>query len=287
MVTLSQIEPRTPISSAPYTISQPGSYYLATNLTVASGNAITINANGVTLDLNGFTIFSTAASATGTAVLFNGALTNIAIYNGQISSGVTNNSSNFFGGSGFDNGINGNDVFNIRVKNVSVSGCLDNGIYLGYNSSLVEGCTVNTMGGIGITAQSVSDSTVLNCGYAGIDAQMANNCSGLGYYYGINANTANNCYGSSIGNSTDYGLSAVTADNCYGSSNGSGYGIQATTANNCYGYNTGGGYGLIISGSAIGCYGYSSSGIGIDAYIANSCYSNTGDGSITYKYNMP
>ena len=59
MLTLNQMEPRTPISSAPYTISQPGSYYLTANLTVASGDAIDINANGVTLDLNGFTISST------------------------------------------------------------------------------------------------------------------------------------------------------------------------------------------------------------------------------------
>src|SRR5208282_3722482 len=65
MLTLSQIEPRAPISSAPFTISQPGSYYLTTNLTVTGGNAITIAANNVTLDLNGFTISSTAPSATG------------------------------------------------------------------------------------------------------------------------------------------------------------------------------------------------------------------------------
>jgi hypothetical protein len=42
MKTLQQVEPRTPISSAPFTISQPGSYYLTTNLTVTTAtNAIT------------------------------------------------------------------------------------------------------------------------------------------------------------------------------------------------------------------------------------------------------
>src|SRR6185295_16428367 len=60
MKTLDQVEARTLISSAPFTISQPGSYYLTANLTVSSGNAITIAASGVTLDLNGFTISSTA-----------------------------------------------------------------------------------------------------------------------------------------------------------------------------------------------------------------------------------
>src|SRR5580698_1789256 len=37
MKSLDQIEPRTPISSAPFTITNPGSYYLAANLTVSSG----------------------------------------------------------------------------------------------------------------------------------------------------------------------------------------------------------------------------------------------------------
>ena len=42
MKTLQQVEPRVPISSAPFTISQPGSYYLTTNLTVSGGDAITL-----------------------------------------------------------------------------------------------------------------------------------------------------------------------------------------------------------------------------------------------------
>lgn len=57
MKTLDQVEPRTPISAVPYTITEPGSYYLTGNMTmVAQGNAITIDADNVTLDLNGFTL---------------------------------------------------------------------------------------------------------------------------------------------------------------------------------------------------------------------------------------
>ena len=55
MKTLEQIEPRIPISSLPYIISQPGSYYLTTNLTgVAGQDGITISGARVTLDLMGF-----------------------------------------------------------------------------------------------------------------------------------------------------------------------------------------------------------------------------------------
>ena len=64
MRSLDQIYDRTDARTAltnseAVTISQPGSYYLTTNITVRSGDAITIATNGVTLDLNGFTISST------------------------------------------------------------------------------------------------------------------------------------------------------------------------------------------------------------------------------------
>src|SRR5947207_1497513 len=59
MKTLAQIEPRTPISVLPFTISTPGSYYFTGNLTAtADGVAITVSAENVTIDLNGFTLAS-------------------------------------------------------------------------------------------------------------------------------------------------------------------------------------------------------------------------------------
>ncbi len=59
MKTLAQVEPRTPISSAPVTLSQPGSYYLTTNV----NGTITIDADYVTLDLMGFRVAPTAGDA--------------------------------------------------------------------------------------------------------------------------------------------------------------------------------------------------------------------------------
>jgi hypothetical protein len=57
MKSLQEVEPRTPISSIPYTITQPGSYYLTGNLTAtASDTGITVAASHVTIDLNGFTL---------------------------------------------------------------------------------------------------------------------------------------------------------------------------------------------------------------------------------------
>ena len=62
MVTLDQLqqkvvdgEPRTPINSIPYTITESGSYYLTTNLS-GSWHGIIIQGSDVTLDLMGFTL---------------------------------------------------------------------------------------------------------------------------------------------------------------------------------------------------------------------------------------
>src|SRR5579872_5388451 len=180
MKTLAQIEPRTPISSAPFTISAPGSYYLTGNLSVTGGNAISINTNNVTLDLNGFTISSTAASANGSAILINAGtntpISNLRIFNGHISSGVTNNSG-VFNGSGFGNGITSPatatlPVVNGLVRDVSVGGCLNFGINLiGYGTT-IEFCTVQGAGHTGLAANNVLHSSAYFCGNYGIAASV-------------------------------------------------------------------------------------------------------------------
>src|SRR5687768_1232856 len=59
--TLTQVEPRTPIASLPFTISAPGSYYLTTNLTGSTG--ISIRSSHVSLDLNGFAVTGSGAGS--------------------------------------------------------------------------------------------------------------------------------------------------------------------------------------------------------------------------------
>ena len=326
MKSLAQIEPRTPISSAPIVIAASGSYYLTTNLSVTTGNAITVFISNVTLDLNGFTIASTAASATGYAIQL-GAVTNVAIYNGHISGGVTNSAAGVFGGGGFADGIyySGNPSYNVRVKDVSVAGVLSSGIYLGSgNSSVVESCTVNIAGGYGIYADSVSDSTAMNCGNYGIHAGMAHNCTGyaIGNADGLYATTADNCcgicsgfgtglYGDAVATgcygSSSYGVglfantayncfgsgfNGVIANNiansCYGSGSGGGDGVNAVIANNCVGQSSGSGHGIYAGGVATDCVSYSSSGIGLSAVIASACHATTSTGtafSVTHNVN--
>ena len=286
MKTLAQIEPRTPISSAPFTITNGGSYYLTTNLTVTTSNAITIAANGVTLDLNGFTISSTAASATGYGILLTSNRSDITVLNGHINGGVTNNAGTY-NGPGFQYGIYYSDSppVNTRVAGVSVSGCLTHGIffYTG-DSTVVESCTVRTVGSYGIRASTIKSSVAVDCGGYAIAGDQVSDSRGqsTGNSAGLWVTSALNCYGAS----TDgIGISAYNAQNCSGSS-GSSAGISAYTAQNCYGYSSSG-TGLNAIDVAIGCKGYSVSGIGLSAYIANSCRVAHGTTNITFKYNMP
>lgn len=80
MKSLDQIEPRIAISSLPYFINNPGSYYFTTNLSGNSG--VTIGTGNVTLDLNGFTL--QAVGGSGNGVFIAGNFTNIIIRNGVI-----------------------------------------------------------------------------------------------------------------------------------------------------------------------------------------------------------
>jgi hypothetical protein len=282
MVTLSQIEPRTPISSAPFIITKPGSYYLTTNLNVSTGDAIDIDTNGVTLDLNGFTLSSTELSgpAASGIMLINGAR-NITISNGFIRSGTTNNGSGVYSGAGFVNGIYcGTEPANVLVSRVSISGCLESGImFLEGDSTEIEFCTARTLGAYGLRASIVKDSSAIDCGNNAIEGLTIMNCYGSSTGgYGVSAETALNCYG--ITSSDTYALYADSAENCAGYATGNGTGVEADScAVNCIGVCGNAGYGINCGASAQNCYGYCiGTGYGISTANAENCYGYTSGG---------
>jgi parallel beta-helix repeat protein len=91
MKSLDQVEARTPVdaihtpggASDEFIISQPGSYYLTTNIVgVSSKRGINISNNNVTLDLNGFALLGNPSSLD--AIFVNNIFTNITIRNGRI-----------------------------------------------------------------------------------------------------------------------------------------------------------------------------------------------------------
>ncbi|WP_372807807.1 right-handed parallel beta-helix repeat-containing protein [Pontiella sp.] len=307
MKTLSQIEARTPISAAT-TITQPGSYYLTAEISVAGGNGITISADEVTLDLNGFTIRSTAVSASGYGIFVNGTRRNIAIANGFIKGGTTWNGSSF-SGAGFNYGIVSFSGSNITVSEVVVERCYYSGIYLWNDgSTAVASCTVRTHSSYGIVADRVESSIALECGSHAISANQVTDCRGSsvlsgfgisaervrGSYgraengtYGISATTAHDSYGyASSTSSSASGISATTVVNSYGygtSTAGDARGISASTVNNCYGYgtSTAGNARGIYATTVNNCYGYghctsTGAGYGIDAESVQNSYGYSG-----------
>lgn len=123
MKSLDQIEPRTPISSAPFIITNSGSYYLTANLNVPSGHGITISNNNVTLDLNGFGL---AGNSTSFGVYIPGAQTNITVRNGWAS--------------GWSAGViqfGGFSSRNLVFEDLTVFGCSGDGITCGAASAAV------------------------------------------------------------------------------------------------------------------------------------------------------
>src|SRR5262245_21934635 len=82
MKTLDQIEARMPISVAPSILTDPGSYYLTTNLVgVANNYGIAILADNVTLDLNGFAVIGVNNAFTGIGIF---GQKNVCVRNGTV-----------------------------------------------------------------------------------------------------------------------------------------------------------------------------------------------------------
>ena len=202
-----KLEKRVPISSLPFTINQPGSYYLTGNLefTAATGNAISISASNVTVDLNGFALSSTSA-VTGSAIAVSSSTRNIAVRNGTI----TGTTTVFIGGSplswtvtpgGFSNGVL-SSAANSQFSHLRISRCRERGIIADFEP-LVDRVTANENGLHGIAAAG----TVVNC--------VAARNGGSGF---IAATSVSNCTAADNGNT---GIAGGAVTNSYAYGNGS------------------------------------------------------------------
>ena len=262
MKTLDQIEARRPVQSlaatAPYNITQPGSYYLTGNITVATGDAIVITSDDVSLDLNGFTIRSTfTGGSTGAAVKVDGFRWRLTVRNGSIVSGTTVPASGPAAEAGFTNGIFadgpfiGGSIYQALVSDVHVTGVGTAGILLN-NQGVVERCTVSQCGHSGIIAEDVQNCSAEFCRVHGISVtRNATNCSGNARDgAGLECVNASNCTGTSTNGPGLYCYGNAT--NCTGTSTSGNAGMQVTgTASFCRGSRVGGV--AIIAANAIGC----------------------------------
>jgi hypothetical protein len=192
-----QVEPRTPISSLPFTITQPGSYFLTKNLTSSSGDGITVQADNVTIDLNGFTLSGAPGSYSGISegpsspprqgwTIRNGTITNwqnSAIFAQDVSNS-TFEDLNLAG-----NGISGSQALlaggAITVHNLKATGNHGSGISLGavgqVSDCFVEVFYPNTAGIIATDQSTIRDCEVTGnaaSGSSGISAGPKSEVSG-------------------------------------------------------------------------------------------------------------
>ena len=157
MKPLDVVEPRTPISSLPFTISQSGSYYLTRDLTISgSGNGITIlsAAVGATLDLKGYALIGSGASASSAILVQAGE--NVSIRNGTVR--------------GWAYGITANGGSGTRLSQIISTGNSTDGFNFTGGGEVLD-CTVTGNGQFGISTWdgvTVRDSQVTNNGWTGV-----------------------------------------------------------------------------------------------------------------------
>ena len=149
MKTLDQVEPRTPISALPYTITFSGSYYLVSDLN-SSTDGIIVNADYVTIDLMGYSIIG-SGSGSYSGVTMSGRRS-VEIHNGVIRN---------FGGHGIYGGYPGRSQ---SIVNIRASGNGGFGIQLGGDDNLIIECAASDNGdtGLALYSGSILDSTSYN-----------------------------------------------------------------------------------------------------------------------------
>lgn len=152
--TLTQVEPRTPISSATtpgnsgatFRITKPGSYYLIDNVSgEVNKDGIDIASSNVTIDLNGFSMIGVANSDNGITAAPSS--TQITIRNGVIRN---------WGGSG----ISLSNNFDVTIENIRAQSNASSGISAG-SVFIIRDCVTSLNSGEGIFC--FNDCLIFDC----------------------------------------------------------------------------------------------------------------------------
>jgi len=255
MKTLSQVEPRIPISSLPFNIDTSGSYYVTSNLVgTVNSDGIYIWANDVTVDLNGFALIGPTNGVFEYGI--NGAgSTNVVIMHGSIR-GWTRT------------GLNGVSFTHCRVLDVAASSNGLTGIVTG-NSSLVERCSADHNGLTVANQKGISvgsGCTVRDCNISGQDGTgsqgIVANGNSLIQHCVVQNNSANN--GTGINPNGVSVIEDCVVVNNQGGTNYTGIISSACRVRNC----------LVTANSGDGIRAFGASSI-----LDNNC-SNNGDNGI-------
>ena len=193
MRSLDQIEPRTPITNLPCSISSSGSYVLIADLTAtSSADGITVSADDVSIDLRGFALDGASTGSSG--ISQSSSYRNLTVCNGTL----VNWTSYGVEARGCDG----------RIRNVTAAAC-HSGIYAG-SGSLVQSC-------MSVSNDSASSSVCFGY-YLDSSVTMEDSLSGWNYggSYGYGIYAKGNC-------------SIMRCRSCGNDGGNAGYGIYAQT----------------------------------------------------------
>ena len=208
MKTLSEIEPRKAIAQPaqgpgafPIVIHQPGSYYLAGEITgVAGQSGIVISTNNVTLDLNGFAL---VGNGSGSGVEIGGGLQGVSVRNGLIRAWAV--------------GVSASTASGLRFTDLVVANNASSGI-LGGNDSIVSQCSARQNGDRGIQ----------------ISAGIVSHCTASSNNIGITVSDGSVINSSARGNTTGIVAIRGLVENSVGSANtGDGIFVSGGKVLNC------------------------------------------------------
>lgn len=187
MKSIDQVEPRKVIDRLPFTIVQPGSYYLISNLVGhVNAHGITISCGDVKLDLSGFALNGISGSLNAIFVSSTGPIDNISIRNGVIRNwgpGVANSTSGF--------AVMATNAPDLVLTDLKAFGNSCGGFYAGDNA-WIERCAAY---GNGFYAKSQPNPPLdsgMYCGYYGTfkDCKTRSN-RGAGIYLSQHAKVSN------------------------------------------------------------------------------------------------
>ena len=261
----------TPISSIPFFIVVPGSYYLTANLATSGTNAgIDILASNVTLDLNGFTLSTSAPVVSPHGVRIQG-VSNVTVRNGSVA--------------GFPIGVIADFTSrNVRFENLQVSGASAGGLLNTANPAAIDGCLVNTSG---TGVQVFQNATVTNCtaadnlgdGFKLGTGSVLSNCVARGNTVGIRADPSVTVHHCSVSGNTAHGI--LVADSSFIHDND-------VTSNGVSGI-TVAGSGSRIEGNNLASNGSFGLNLGGTNNIAmrNSAHGNAGVPDPNWSFNVP
>jgi hypothetical protein len=140
----------TAITSLPYTINNPGFYYLSGNLTYSGGDGITVNSDDVTIDLMGFRLKGQGVNLS-VGIHLTGHK-NVEVRNGTLSDWHFGYYQDYL------NNCGSSRALNLRIENGKY------GIGLEGFRNMVKGCIIDTTDfGIYLNDGAVSGNNVTNC----------------------------------------------------------------------------------------------------------------------------